>query len=79
MLQKLAQFRRTEVGSVTTDWVVLAAAVLFLGVVVASSVIGGALTLTYSTNENLVGVEPEHFDQRSQYNNASGQSTGGGQ
>jgi len=42
VFQKLAQFRRTETGSVTTDWVVLAVATVLFSVIVISSVFGGA-------------------------------------
>ncbi len=41
MFQKLIQIGRAKAGSVTTDWVVLAAVWLFLSIVVANSAFGG--------------------------------------
>ena len=58
MLQKLVQFRKAEAGSVTTDWVVLVAALMLLSAVITHSVFGGTMTLTYTINERLGSVEP---------------------
>lgn len=42
MLRKLKQFRKSESGAVTVDWVVLTAAVVSLAVVVTLAILNGA-------------------------------------
>lgn len=45
MLNFLKNFRRDEDGAVTVDWVVLTAALVALGLLVGTSIGGGATTL----------------------------------
>ena len=53
MLNFIKNFRRDEDGAVTVDWVVLTAAIVALGLVVGTSVKGGATTLATDVGNDL--------------------------
>ena len=53
MLNFIKNFRRDEDGAVTVDWVVLTAAIVALGLVVGTSVKGGATTLAADVGADL--------------------------
>ncbi|MFK7875833.1 MAG: hypothetical protein AB8B71_08615 [Paracoccaceae bacterium] len=46
MFEKWAEFLRNENGAVTVDWVVLSAAIVGLGVAVATAFTSGAINLS---------------------------------
>lgn len=51
MITKTKSFLRDETGAVTTDWVVLVAAVLMLGVTVFFAVETGTMDLAAGTSD----------------------------
>ncbi|MEY1554748.1 Flp family type IVb pilin [Yoonia sp. R2331] len=53
MLNFIKNFRNDEDGAVTVDWVVLTAAIVALGLVVGTSVKGGATTLAADVGADL--------------------------
>ncbi len=54
----LTNFLKSEDGAVTVDWVVLTAAIVGLGIVVISSVGGGATNVSDSLGATLEDAEP---------------------
>ena len=50
------EFAREEDGAVTVDWVVLTAAIVGLGVLVITTVAGGALDHTSGLNSHLANA-----------------------
>jgi Flp pilus assembly pilin Flp len=55
----LTNFLKSEDGAVTVDWVVLTAAIVGLGIVVISSVGGGATDVSNSLGATLENAEPQ--------------------
>ncbi len=55
----LTNFMKSEDGAVTVDWVVLTAAIVGLGIVVISSVGGGATDVSNSLGATLENAEPQ--------------------
>ncbi len=58
MMNFIKNFRKSEAGAVTVDWVVLTAAVVGLAVAAYSSIKTGATQLTADTNTYLGARQP---------------------
>jgi len=56
------QFIVSESGSVTTDWIVLSAGVVFLGIFSGIAVVNGSLDLAADIDVSLQAVEPGTTD-----------------
>ena len=57
MRARITNFLGSEDGAVTVDWVVLTAAIVGMGVVVITTVAGGALDHTSGLNSHLAGAD----------------------
>lgn len=57
MRSQINSFFKSEDGAVTVDWVVLTAAIVGMGVVVISTIAGGALDHTSGLNSHLADAE----------------------
>jgi hypothetical protein len=55
-MRKFYEFIRQEDGAVTVDWVVLTAAIVGLGVLVITTVAGGALDHSSGLNNHLANA-----------------------
>lgn len=58
----IARFSSQEEGAVTVDWVVLTAAILILGALVATSISRGAISLSEETGATLGAAEVPEID-----------------
>ncbi len=54
---KIRNFIYNETGSVTTDWVVLVAAIILLSVLVTASITGGTMGVSQDLSSNLATME----------------------
>lgn len=62
MYNLVKQFKASESGAVTTDWIVLAVGLVVLGIFVVSSVLSGTLDLALELDTSLVTIEPGSGD-----------------
>lgn len=58
MRQLTRRFRKSEAGSITTDWIVLTAGLMLMSALVMAAISGGTTTVTDNLNTTLSAQAP---------------------